>query len=242
MDEAFQTLEKKYLAPKRYPQFFDAEAHNMGKMMKLFEAGACYPLIERDDEGRRIVLLQSIKWDTEIFSVHDAMRLLSYVNTVLLEEEETQIAGVVFVFDFAGANLKQIMSPMDARDFMDCMKKCQTGRLKGTYFMNLPSFANVLMELFMQLLSEKLRKRVVVLKSSDELKNYINPSWLPQEYGGTKSEAEMRQAFIKFRDEKQEKLLQFFDYRVDWNKVPHDKIWSKEDEEAIGSFRKLEVD
>lgn len=99
MNETFQTFERMYLSRKRYPQFFDYTPEDFEKMIKLFDTGYCFPLSERDSEGRKIILIRTEKCDMNIYTTYDAVRILCYVITVLLEEEETQIAGVICLFD-----------------------------------------------------------------------------------------------------------------------------------------------
>jgi hypothetical protein len=214
----------------------------LDKALKLFDTGYCYPLSKRDSEGRRIILIQTGKMDPDLYTSYDATRLLCYVVTVLLEEEETQIAGIICVFDHSNVTLRHAMNPLDLKDFMDFAKKCTTCRQKGTYIMNLPSFANILMEIFKSTLSEKLKKRIFLLKGTDELKNYIDPSLLPKQYGGTESEEEMMKEFLNLRERKFVNLRKFLEAKIDWDKVSLDKIWSNEDEANVGSFRKLEID
>lgn len=214
----------------------------MEKMFKLFDIGYCYPLLGRDDEGRKIILIQTGRLDVDVFSTHDAVRLLIYIVTALLEEEETQIAGIMFILNHADATIRHAISPVDLLDLMDLSKKCSAVRQKGTITMNLPTFGVVLFELFRSVLSEKLKKRLVLLKSSDDLKNHVNLSMLPKEYGGTTSEAEMLENFLQFRESKRENLQMLLDAKIDWDNVNQDKIWSNHDEEGIGSFRKLEID
>lgn len=243
MDEAFQTIERAYLARKRYPQFFDFKVGTDEKVKQLFNTGYCYPLSERDKDGRRIILMQTRRLNTDIYSVYDAIRLFLYVATVLLEEEETQIAGLVFIFNHAGITLKHIMNPVDVRDFMEFVKNCSSGRIKSSYVANLPSFANFMMELFKTAMSEKLRKRLFILKNANDLKNQIDKSLLPKDYGGTRTEAEMMQDFIMLRDSKEELIRKIFDFSIDWRKVPPEKLKSNNlDQNVVGSFRKLEID
>lgn len=96
------------------------------------------------------------------------------------------------------------------------------------------------MEIFKSTLSLKLKKRLSLLKHSADLKNHIDQALLPQ--GGTRTEAEMMEAFSKLRAEKRENLLRLLEFKVDWSKVPHERIWSKEEDETVGSFRRLEID
>lgn len=90
-------------------------------------------------------------------------------------------------------------------------------------------------------LGEKLRKRFTLLKSSDELRKYIDISMLPVQYGGITTEAEIMENYSKFRDTKRQLIDQIIQFDIDWGKVPCEKIFSK-DGDTIGSFRKLEID
>lgn len=134
------------------------------------------------------------------------------------------------------------MRPVDVRDFMDFVKNCSVARIKNSYVANLPSFAHFMIELFKSAMSDKLRKRLFIVKSSSELKNHIDKSILPKEYGGTRTEAEMMQDFVKLRESKQHLIQKVLDFSIDWNKVPIEKIHSDDDFESVGSFRKLEID
>lgn len=65
----------------------------MKKVWMLFDRGYAYPLTSRDDEGKKIILIQVRKFDTKIFNSCDAIRLLVLIVSTLMEEEETQITG-----------------------------------------------------------------------------------------------------------------------------------------------------
>lgn len=238
MNEVFQTFERCHLARKRYPKFFEEDIEDS---MKMFNSGFCYPLKGHDEEGRKIVLVQS-KWDPSKYSVSDSIRLFFYITNALLEEEETQIGGMVFIFDYAQLTLDRQMSPFELMEFLDFIKKCSTARQKGNFLLNLPKFAQILLEVGRSMLSEKLRQRLHVLKEANELKNYIDPVMLPIEYGGTVSEAEMMQEFLDFQQKHFNSLHNFYNFEVDWSKVPPEKIRFDADDDNVGSFRKLEID
>jgi CRAL/TRIO domain len=187
------------LAKKITPEFFDLSLTKFETMMKLFDAGYCCPLSERDSEGRKIVMFITRNWDTDTFTTGDAIRLLIYVLSVLLEEEETQISGISCVFDHKNLSLSHLFSPLDISKLMHFAKNGSRARLKDNFVINLPIFAAFMVELFTKTLNEKLSKRVFVLKSDDCLKKHIDPSILPKEYGGSKTQAEMMQDFFSFR-------------------------------------------
>lgn len=243
MNEVYQTFERACYVKKRYPQFFDINDNDFKKMMKLFETGFCYPLSERDDDGKRIVLMQTRRLNPDHNSIHDAAKLFFFISAVLLEEEETQIAGFTYIFDHGNITLRHVMSPVDVRDFIDFVKKCATSRQKELYVMNLPSFANVMIELFKAAMTEKLRKRLFILKSPIELKKFVQPSLLPRELGGTRTEAEMMQDFMKLKEQKEARVIEILEKinNIQWDKISTEQFGS-EDDGIVGSFRKLEID
>lgn len=239
MNEAFQTFERCHLARKRYPKFFEEDIEDS---MKMFHSGFCYPLKGHDEKGRKIVLVQP-KWDTRKYSISDAIRLFFYISNALLEEEETQIGGMIFIFDYAQLTLDRQMSPFDLMEFLDFINKCSAARQKGNFLLNLPKFTQILVEVGRSMMSEKLKKRLHILRDKSDLKNYINPVMLPSEYGGTISEAEMMQEFLEFQRKHIENLHNFYNFKVDWSKVPPEKIrFDADDDDNVGSFRKLEID
>lgn len=206
------------------------------RILKLIKQGTCYPFSERDSEGRRIIMLHAARPSSEEYTVHDVIKLFLYVVMILLEEEETQISGILIIVNNDDLTLSKMMTPVDARDFMDFIKNCATTRQKGNFVMSLPPFANFMVELLKSVMSEKLRSRFHVLKWSD-LKNHINQSLLPKEFGGTKTEAEMVADFLKLRDSKKDLANQIINFKVDWARVPEEKFASN-----VGSFRKLDID
>lgn len=167
-------------------------------------------------------------------------RLSAVISAALLEEEETQIAGVATIIDHEGITMKHtsLFSVTDIVDFADCLKNA-VGRYKQLFLLNLPSFAVFLLDVARSTLSDKLKKRIVLPKSMADLGNYIDQSLLPKEYGGTLSEAEHMETFNIYFREVRPKLENIRAKVIDWNKVPDFKAKTTE---TIGSFRKLEID
>lgn len=242
MDATFEIFENLYLAPKRFPLFFDDLESHRPKMEELAESGICYSLPERDEHGRRVVLLQASRLDTEKFTVPDFVRLFSFVIAVLLEEEETQIAGIVCVLDYNDLQLRQCLTPTEARIFLNYTKKCAPVRQKGNYFVNLPTFALFFWELIKMMFSEKLKSRQVMCKNFDELRaSGFDMKLLPKELGGVKPEKEMIEEFRALAESRKEVLTKSLLTKIDYTKVDPEKL--KQDVgDTVGSFRKLELD
>lgn len=88
-------------------------------------------------------------------------------------------------------------------------------------------------------LSDKLKQRIVLAKNMHDLKNFIDPKILPREHGGQIPEAEQIETFNVFFRSVRPKLEEIKKREVDWSKVPD---LSSKSKEAVGSFRKLEID
>lgn len=210
--------------------------------MKVFKDRSCYPLSGRDEDGCKIVLVRMGQMDLKANTTYDYMRLFCYTLTVLLQEEETQIAGLVVVFDFADAGLQHILSPLDLLDFMKFVHSCGIIRKKRAIFMNFPSFGNIFLTMLKSLLTKKLKSRFFVIKNLKELHSLVNPKLLPKEYGGVKPEAEMMQEFLDLRDRHKESLQRLLSFKLDWSKIPNEKIFWADTDKNVGSFRRLEID
>lgn len=160
--------------------------------------------------------------------------------TALLEEEETQIGGFAAIVDYSGVTMKHtaVFSVQDVVDFANIMKSA-VGRHKQFYLVNLPAFANFLLETAKSAISEKLRKRITTAKSMEDLGNYLDVSLLPKEFGGILSEEEHMEEFNVYFRSVRPNLEEIKAKVIDWNKVPK---MSQSAAEAVGSFRKLEID
>lgn len=130
-----------------------------------------------------------------------------------------------------------IFSVTDIVDFTECIKN-SVGRHKKLYVVNLPPFAQFLFEAARATLNEKFKKRIVIAKDMEELKNYIDSSLLPSEFGGKYTEKEHQDLFNDYFKAVKPKLEEIKARVVDWTKVPD----FKSTVENIGSFRKLEID
>jgi len=240
MDKVFNTFENCILAQRKYSRWFDFKEEDFDKMMELYRTGYIYPLAERDEQGRKLIFIQLKRLNPEHFTSADAIRLSVVISAALLEEEETQIAGIATIIDHEGITMKHtsLFSVTDIVDFADCLKNA-VGRYKQLFLVNLPTFAVFLLDVARSTLNDKLKKRIVLPKSVDDLKNYIDPSLLPKEYGGALTEAEHMEIFNVYFRGIRPNLEKLRAKVVDWNKVPDLKSLSVDN---VGSFRKLEID
>lgn len=194
----------------------------MKRVWKLFETGYAFPLVDRDHEYKKIIFIQVRKFDTTRFTSCDAIRLLALIVGTLMEEEETQIAGISSISDYTDVTYQyfNLFSINDIKNFAHMAKTAAVGREKENYFVNLPPFANFLFDIGKKMLNEKLRNRMILTRNMDELKNHVNESLLPSECGGGEvSESEMLNSFKLLYKEHESKILKIKDCEIDWDVV-----------------------
>lgn len=118
-------------------------------------------------------------------------------------------------------------------------------RHKESHFVNIPSFANKVIEFALGLTTEKLKKRMFLDKTLDDLKSRVDPVLLPKEIGGNMPMADM---IAKFKDslrKQRAKTLALDDMYIDLSGSPPNWLNADDgdiDSGLMGSFRKLEVD
>lgn len=243
MDSAFQMLENFYILSKRYPQLFDYTAERVSKLDRLLESGIIYPLADRDENGCRVFIAHFHKLDTNSFSVQDEFAFGNLLVITSLEEEETQISGLVIIMDCQGISLQQCLSLSDMKCAIDYVQTSGAFRFKKALVINMPPFLKIIFDMAMVVMSPKLKSRIFFINDIDELQHHIPKSILPKELGGVRSEAEILNDFKKIWNERREKRHQIIHHQIDWSKVPKERIFSNnEQSESVGSFRKLEID
>ena len=83
---------------------------------ELLDLGFVFPLPERDSEGRRVLLIQPRVLNLEKHTLRDIIRLFTVTAEILVEDEETQIRGFVYLIDAGGTSLQLVtlVSPKEA--------------------------------------------------------------------------------------------------------------------------------
>lgn len=216
-------FESHMLLKHSVPRWYDFNDEAISRLWCLYETGAAFPLKERDKEGRRIILVQTGKLDPKEYTAADAIHLLNWISKTILEEEETQIAGIITIIDQTNISFGHIrlISMSDLFDFANVVKNSTVGRQKGIYLVNTPSFASFIFEVAKKAANDKLRERIHLVENMEDMKMHIDASLLPLELGGTVSESEMMKSFKETAEEK-ERDLRSIQAGVDWDRVALD--------------------
>jgi hypothetical protein len=222
VENACRSIENFFIFRRKFSKWLILNDADMERVWQLFDRGYAYPLMSRDSDGKRIIFIQVRKFDTNTFTSCDAVRLLSLIVATLIEEEETQIAGISSINDYtdASSHYFNLFSIKDIKDFAACAKNATIGREKENYFVNLPVVASFLFEVGKRALNEKLRSRLILTKNMDELtKLHIDVSILPEEHGGTVPEKEMLDNFRALYKKRKSSIVATGTYDIDWEAV-----------------------
>lgn len=239
-------LENLFILKLKYPHYY--ECSDSAKLLEInlamADAGFLYSLPERDELGRLVFICRFGRRDPDKFSIADIFRFFRAAIMTWSIYPETQIAGCSMIFDMADVGVKHLYSPQDIKATMDILKNFAAMRQKCYMVLNVNKFAASMIELFKTVLSEKMKSRLHVAASYEDMFEHVKPkSILPANYGGTSSlsESQMIEEFKKLLVKHHEEVTKVFDTKVDLTKIPASKL-QHEEGEVMGSFRTLEID
>ncbi|XP_063701167.1 retinaldehyde-binding protein 1-like [Culicoides brevitarsis] len=243
--QACELLEQYLIYRQEFPEWFTKLDPNEPEMAAVIDACFSFPLLERDDQGRRVFLTNIENFDASKWTTKHMIRLHALVVEASLDDEESQIAGFHHFYDARGFGMKHVAmwSLVDLNNFLRKAQFVAPMRHRAVTVML--TMAHKLIEFALSLLTDKIKARVKVCKTNEEAKQHVDVKLLPEEYGGKVPMKDMIARFKEELQEKREALLALDDMSIDITKYS-DK-WSKNttlenDISVIGSFRKLELD
>ncbi|KAG5671366.1 hypothetical protein PVAND_001567 [Polypedilum vanderplanki] len=225
MDKVFESFEKALIYTKsisKYSNLTDEELKELlVNCMKFF-----YVLKDRSENGERILIAKMSEMEALSFSLMEIVKYFNIMISALLLEEETQIAGVILIFDYTNAtwNLFKKISLIEFAQYLSNVKFFAV-RIKKIVLIDFPTLAIRVLEVVQKVLSEKLKQRIITVKDLVELKKIINVSELSMDN---------KEFFLNFDEQIVKAYHMFSKIEIDFDKLK--KF------ETIGSFRILEID
>ena len=139
----------------------------------------------KDEVGRSLIWLRLRNHDKSKSGPQDMGRAVATVMLNACEDVDTQRMGIVLLNDLSGIQLKNIHPPT-AKFILGEVLPNLPIRLQRFVLYNPPWFvANVLLPIVTVFMSAKVKSRLHICKTREELHAAINPSMLPEELGGT---------------------------------------------------------
>lgn len=142
---------------------------------------------ERDRHGRLIMLMRIGAWDPNLLSYHD----LQHAGMMCLDhtaaDPSTQTAGITLIIDFEGYTATKLLScSIDLiRRGLNYIQNCLPIRLKAQHIVRESYVFDLLYALIRPFITKKMTTRIHCHGHSfEKLHDEIDPSVLPEEYGG----------------------------------------------------------
>lgn len=241
MDKTYESIEKTLIFLMHHKNWSDFQGENLKRALDLYDSGFMIVSKDLDSLGRRVVICKH-EMDLMKFNSDDVFRLMSLVFSTLFMDEETQVGGVVYINDARRGTLHYVAAlSLKSMYEYSVMLKSVPMRVKRLIMVGLPGFGTQLFNVAKSTYSEKLKKRIEAISDISELKNHVQLSVLPQEYGGTFTTAELKANFKPKMIEHAKYTDKFYSsFSINFSKVSAYK--DLYDNDMIGTFRKLEID
>ncbi|KAF5275221.1 hypothetical protein FQR65_LT04255 [Abscondita terminalis] len=243
---ACEMLERYLTIRQLYPQWFRNLDSEDNDLTELVNSGYLVPLLEKH-KGRTVIFTCAEKFDPYKFTAANMIRMHSLIAESLMDDEENQINGYVYINDVGGFQMGHISlwSLKDVRNVVRCVQNSSPMRHKESHFVNVSPHAAKLVEFSLSILSEKLKNRTFMHKSVNDLHDKIDPKILPKEYGGEVPLADMIEGLRAKVKENRKKILALDDMYIEIDERNCKLIEEMNEELGVGiegSFKKLQVD
>nr|CAD7455543.1 unnamed protein product [Timema tahoe] len=215
--KAFHMLQRYYVMKLRCPELFKIPRPSEKKY--ILEMQAQNMLEDRDGFGRRVYIFRVEKCDSANVSIEDVFRTNVLALEQVVDEPETQIAGLTVIVDMNGFGIQhaKFLSPYYARRTVEVIQETFPLRFKGFHVINEPFYFDAVFAVLKPFLKEKIRKRIYFHgRDLSSLHAFISPDILPEEYGGKKAcfdNKTWRMALLANEDKLVE--LETYGYKVD---------------------------
>ncbi|XP_025091417.1 alpha-tocopherol transfer protein-like [Pomacea canaliculata] len=244
-ERAFQLYLSYYRMRKEDPKIFTGLKPSCVRHM--YQSAMSFPHTHRDREGCQIYLIFPGRLDTSHYTIEEAFKVEFLNVNKMIEDEENQVRGFTLLIDYRDFSMSHFM--MMNFDFAKRVSKLWQdafpARFKACLLVNVPSFVDIVITLFTQFLKSKLAQRVHNIGSDwKKLHEYIDPSCLPVDYGGTLPGLPTNESWVEEMmkcDEKMEKESKF-GFVDDTLGKDSDRKQQDAITNMVGSYKKLSTD
>ncbi|KAI5646988.1 CRAL/TRIO domain-containing protein [Phthorimaea operculella] len=179
-----EAIERYVLLRQSWGIAFNQLDYKLPVMMELIDLGYIFVSPFKDKRGRRVVIYRPGVFDPYKYTNQDMCRVMGICYETLMEDEETQVRGLVHFADGGGVSFPHLtlFTPKEAVRIVKNGERTIPMRHKEIYGVNVHPTIKFALDFGMQLISEKIRKRVRLYTSVEDVE--IDKKLLPQEYGG----------------------------------------------------------
>ncbi|XP_060565184.1 alpha-tocopherol transfer protein-like isoform X2 [Ruditapes philippinarum] len=187
-DRAFNLIMKHFSmrADEKNKQLFDNLLPSTVK--HVLDAGVTGVLPHRDKQGRRVMIFRPGKWDPSKYAIDDIFRANFISLTKLVEDDKTQITGIIMIVDLddLGLNHAKNISPFYAKKISGLLQDSFPMRFKGIHYVNEPVIFDMIFAVIRPFMKQKILDRIHFHGTKyEELSEFIEPQYIPSEYRGS---------------------------------------------------------
>lgn len=142
---------------------------------------------ERDRHGRLIMLMRIGAWDPNLLSYHDLQHAGMMCLDYMASDPSSQTAGITLIIDFEGYTATKLLScSIDLiRRGLNYIQNCLPIRVKAQHIVRESYVFDMLYALIRPFIKKKMTARIHSHGYSfEKLHEQVDPSVLPEEYGG----------------------------------------------------------
>lgn len=190
LEKAKRKIELFYTARTLTPEFFASRDPSDKFLMEIINLGLITPLpVDETKTDPRIILT---RLGGNNYSKYDFMSVMKVTYLMadwcLINSDVTIISGHINVVDLkdCGASLITQITPTMIKKLSTLLEPFPV-RIKAIHLVNPPKGIDTMFRMFMAVCPEKLRNRVQMHDSFEELQKVVDKKHLPKEYGGTNS-------------------------------------------------------
>jgi len=191
-DRAFEKLSELSAFAAKRPHLF--AALNAQEFVGQATIGVTSHLPTRNNRGELVLLLngEAMSELAREHTMQDMLRYSVFYMTHLMQDEETQVNGVVIVenlhnYPMMALNRMKGVGPTGMKASFEWLKVSPM-RLRGIYAIRQPWYVGVMLAMVKPFMSAKLRERVALFGADTSgmlAAAGLTPEQLPPEYGGT---------------------------------------------------------
>ncbi|XP_075545605.1 alpha-tocopherol transfer protein-like isoform X1 [Dermacentor variabilis] len=186
---AFNAMRKYFRVRQNSPEFFKALTPYTASYENVILDNHLIMISKhRDPMGRAVAMMKLGAWNTSICPVTDLVRAALVMAEWTLLNEETQIRGVVGVFDLKGLSISHLahFTPFLLGKLAHIVQDCYPARLKAVYVTNNSPIFELLFAAVKPFLKSKLLRRFRFLGCDPStFHGLLPPDCIPAEFGGT---------------------------------------------------------
>ncbi|XP_013184856.1 alpha-tocopherol transfer protein-like [Amyelois transitella] len=186
-----EAIERYILLRQSWGIAFNQLDYKLPTMMELIDLGYIFVSPFKDRGGRRVVVYRPGVFDPYKYTNQDMCRVMGICYETLMEDEETQVRGLVHFADGSGVSFPHLtlFTPKEAVRIVKNGERTIPMRHKEIYGVNVHPTIKFALDFGMALISDKIRKRVRLYSAAEDVE--IEKRLLPKEYGGVMPMKEM---------------------------------------------------